>query len=852
MSESEQPPSTAPDAATGPSPSQSAPVEAIISPPPPTTVAEPSSSVAASSSSAAESVDKSAVVSEQAAAVEPIAASVADASNVENASPAVVPAACPEPASEPQQAEPSLTSELSSEVEASPAPASSPPVENLLVDSPVTVASAPDQSESSPQEEAMESKAASSPPADAAAVAAEPVPVAVAEALPAAEASPSAPAASLAPAPAPSKRSPSPSPPPSSSPPAAAAAPSASPPPSSSNSFFRSIMTAFASLKESSSRSKDSENKDPAQASPAAAAAASSPQPPLVPGQPTAAQLALCSQAESALAWGVQQDVIHSALSPSVRSVADFSALQMAETEAVQRWIVEMRTAVEWSIPEHHALLERLWASYACVLQPPSNTGAAQSPLSMRAPPFPGPISQSWKLLGFQGTNPTTDFRGVGLLSLQVLVYLGEHHRELVHVLMSLQNADLLQPREYPLACAGINLVCAVINMLEMDAPAASSASRNNNSNATSASVSSLSSSGSNFSANPANNSVAPGLHNGAGSRSAAKAELQGPAGKFLNQLSATVSEVTRKIKDKLEDAASSDSAATATQASSAASTAADAEATAAAAAAVAAAGCSVRLDPLEDQLNGLLARLGKNRLFRLFVRNKSQIPAPLTEEEAAAAALVSPSVRRAAAAGRSPQPAVPAVPFRPASGEQLAAIHSIGELLAVLFPLLDDLWVDENANYFGSCAPCASECSAVTAACVGRERLCLTSLVCALCLPRCIVRLNRFQSHPAFSDDSRGQRVGAQPWFVRRAVRRVEEGYQRRETTPKRDASGGAQTDGRDGTGARIAATTASLAAHFADCSTSRRAPCSSLCSRGSSRHSDFSDRRRIGVARR
>ena len=681
----------------------------------------------------------------QATPVEPNHTPAANGDSVENLRPSPSPShAVPisEAASQlvsevTKQSEPAQANDPSNALEATLLPVSSPLNDSgPVAGSHATVTTiAPERSEPSPPIPA---------PAPAAAVDAEPLSAAAGEAappateaslapataateatLPATEASPLAaaapvPALALASAAEPSKRSPSPSPSPSASPPAASATPaaaaagapsvSASPPPSSSSSgssFFRSIMTAFASLKDSSSSSRSKE--DPAAStSPAAAnaaAASASPQPPFIPGQPTAAQLALCSQAESALAWGVQQDVIHSHLSPSVRSVADYTALQMAETEAVQRWIVEMRTPVDWAVPEHHALLERLWASYACVLQPPSNTGQAQSPLSMRAPPFPGKVSQSWKLLGFQGTNPATDFRGVGLLSLQVLVYLGEEHKELVHVLMSLQNAALMRPREYPLACAGINLVCAVINMMEMDAPAASSASRNGGSNAGSASISSLSSSGSNFSANPANNSVAPGFHGS--SRSAAKADLQGPAGKFLNQLSATVSEVTRKIKDKLDDVGSADSAAgaNATQASAAA-TAAEAEATAAAAAAVAAAGCSVRLDPLEDQLNALLARLGKNRLFRLFVRHKAQVAAPMTEEEAAAAALLSPASRRS----RLPQSAsagaaAPALPFRPASAEQLASIHSIGELLAVLFPLLDDLWVDENANYFGRLA---------------------------------------------------------------------------------------------------------------------------------------------------
>ena len=32
-------------------------------------------------------------------------------------------------------------------------------------------------------------------------------------------------------------------------------------------------------------------------------------------------------------------------------------------------------------------------------------------------------ISKQWQELGFQGDNPATDFRGMGLLGLQCLVY---------------------------------------------------------------------------------------------------------------------------------------------------------------------------------------------------------------------------------------------------------------------------------------------------------------------------------------------------------------------------------------------------------------------------------------------
>lgn len=54
---------------------------------------------------------------------------------------------------------------------------------------------------------------------------------------------------------------------------------------------------------------------------------------------------------------------------------------------------------------DHEALLERLWTG----LLPEQR--------------FPGPISEEWSLLGWQGTDPSTDLRGMGLLALDMLTH---------------------------------------------------------------------------------------------------------------------------------------------------------------------------------------------------------------------------------------------------------------------------------------------------------------------------------------------------------------------------------------------------------------------------------------------
>ncbi|KAH9589454.1 ELMO domain [Trypanosoma melophagium] len=77
-------------------------------------------------------------------------------------------------------------------------------------------------------------------------------------------------------------------------------------------------------------------------------------------------------------------------------------------------------------------------------------------------PPLNADMSSNrWKELGFQGTNPVTDFRGAGLLSLVQLVYLVETHpRE--------WTAAVLTPN-YFTASVGINVTMRLLVLLHLD-----------------------------------------------------------------------------------------------------------------------------------------------------------------------------------------------------------------------------------------------------------------------------------------------------------------------------------------------------------------------------------------------
>ena len=117
----------------------------------------------------------------------------------------------------------------------------------------------------------------------------------------------------------------------------------------------------------------------------------------------------------------------------------------------------DMRTAVQWTEAQHAELLTRLYSLFA-----PADS------------PFPGTRSEAWKALGFQGDDPTTDFRGMGLLSVRMLVYMGERHNDTVRRLV-----EVVSVRPYPLCAAGVNiasLLCDLLGLTSKELPFSSTA----------------------------------------------------------------------------------------------------------------------------------------------------------------------------------------------------------------------------------------------------------------------------------------------------------------------------------------------------------------------------------------
>ncbi|XP_022726565.1 ELMO domain-containing protein A-like isoform X6 [Durio zibethinus] len=78
-----------------------------------------------------------------------------------------------------------------------------------------------------------------------------------------------------------------------------------------------------------------------------------------------------------------------------------------------------------------------------------------------------GLISEQWKEMGWQGPNPSTDFRGCGFIALENLLFFGRTYPASFHRLLFKQGGTRAT-WEYPFAVAGINVSFMLIQMLDL------------------------------------------------------------------------------------------------------------------------------------------------------------------------------------------------------------------------------------------------------------------------------------------------------------------------------------------------------------------------------------------------
>lgn len=80
-----------------------------------------------------------------------------------------------------------------------------------------------------------------------------------------------------------------------------------------------------------------------------------------------------------------------------------------------------------------------------------------------------GLISDKWKEMGWQGKDPSSDFRGGGFISLENLLFLAKNFPKSFQDLLHKQEG-VRAMWEYPFAVAGVNITFMLIQMLDLEA----------------------------------------------------------------------------------------------------------------------------------------------------------------------------------------------------------------------------------------------------------------------------------------------------------------------------------------------------------------------------------------------
>ena len=75
-------------------------------------------------------------------------------------------------------------------------------------------------------------------------------------------------------------------------------------------------------------------------------------------------------------------------------------------------------------------------------------------------------VCDQWKQLGFQGKDPATDFRGMGLLGLKHILYFAKTYTKIFVEMASTQNSR--QSHYYPVSTAGINISSMLLEILQI------------------------------------------------------------------------------------------------------------------------------------------------------------------------------------------------------------------------------------------------------------------------------------------------------------------------------------------------------------------------------------------------
>ncbi|GAU41555.1 hypothetical protein TSUD_271640 [Trifolium subterraneum] len=119
------------------------------------------------------------------------------------------------------------------------------------------------------------------------------------------------------------------------------------------------------------------------------------------------------------------------------------------EEERLQRLQERLQVPYDETNPDHQESLRALWqCSFPNVC-------------------LNGMITDQWKEMGWQGANPSTDFRGCGIISLENLLFFARKYPASFHKLM-LKKEGERATWEYPFAAAGVNISYMLIQLLDL------------------------------------------------------------------------------------------------------------------------------------------------------------------------------------------------------------------------------------------------------------------------------------------------------------------------------------------------------------------------------------------------